>query len=179
MSRRRAVLAGTATLALSLGAGCIEAVTDRLGLGRRSLSATEQGIVEAYERGIDEFNAGVGVWDSAIAAFNESEYGSAVEGFEAAVDRFRDARTSFTEARVEALDIDNEGAARVCDDATERAKLMLDSARAGSDGAQAALEGASANRINEHVRDTRELEEEASQLEIRDSERLVSLLEDG
>lgn len=176
MIQRRTVLASLSAITVWFVPGCLSPITGRFGSDRPNLSDKNKEIIGIYEDGIDESNTGTEAWGSGITAFNESEYRQAVEDFDDAVTHFEGAKGLFAEARNMAREIGEDAAAQLCADAVEHAGLMVDAANAARDGAQAAENGESASKINDHIEKARELEEEGSDIEIKDPNVLATEL---
>jgi len=163
-------------LTASLFAGCLNSVQSGFGTDSASLTDEQRAVAELYASGVDEFNAGAEAWNRSTEAFNESEHETALTRSNEAIERFETAQGSFSEAGEKALTIGADDAAGICEDAAERAGLMLEAARAGRKGAQAAADGEDASTINEHIQTSQQRREEASQFEIPDTETFQSTL---
>jgi len=176
MPNRRAVLASTAAAVSTTLAGCLNAVSGGLGEEGVSLSGQKREIIETYSDGIDESNAGTTAWNNGIPLLNDEEYGDAVDQFESAVEHFEEAKGIFSEARQGASDIEEEDGARLIADAVERMRLMIEAASAALDAAQAGVNGEDRSTINEHIKTAQAKEEEATSIELRETDVVAAAL---
>jgi len=178
MPNRRALLAST-TVSVSVAlAGCLNAVTGGLGEEGVSLSAQKRDILEVYERGIEESNAGSTAWNSGISLFNDQTYTDAINEFESAVEHFDEAEGLFSEAEQTANGIDETNVARLCADAVKRMGLMIEASNAGQKAAEAGADDESKSSINDHISTAQEKSEEATSIELRTTDVIAATLSD-
>lgn len=156
--------------------GCLNSVSGGLDTGQGSSTSEKSEIAEIYTAALEGYNEGVRAWERGISAFDSSDYSTAVTLTGDAIEQFEAAQESFTEAEEMALTIAEDDVAEMCQEAAERAGLMVEAARAGQNAARAAADGEDADTINEHVKTSQERREEASQLQVRNTDVVESAL---
>lgn len=180
MIHRRTLIAATTSILTVFFSGCLDTITgDSGGFGdgseddRRDQQRT---IVTLYDEALQDRNQAMETRDEGIIFFNGEEYALAIQEFEAAIDGFESAESDFSEAADIAVEIGAGDAESICETTAEETSLQIEATHAALAAASAAEDGAGGSTINGHVEKYQELETEASEFSVADSETLVEIL---
>lgn len=133
-------------------------------------------ILDLYNDGVSESNQGISNRERGVNAWNSDDYSTAESRFNSAESRFSNAQDEFSEALDLTYEIGHSEAREICESGSEYAIVMQDAMQASQRMADAGADG-DADRANDHLETTRNLESEADRLNVRDTSVLKSVLD--
>lgn len=176
MYRRKTVIIFISSLLSVPLAGCLDPITENAFGNGGDLNDRQRTIVTSYDDAMQERNDAIPIRDEGIEAFNAEGYDRAIDAFETAREGLESAEEAFTEATEIAVEIGADSAVAICETAAEETQLQIDATAAALNAANAAADGEPAGTINDYILEFQELEAEAAELVVEDTDALVTAL---